>query len=153
MSHKKQQSIPVPKQKGSLWLDLTNLHAQCVSMSHVPGEVSTLLRNQALVAEIGDTTELEKLGQLLVKDIKDFQAQLDRIFAQHRDKHGACNDPDQWMEAIRINELYLSWIDSWQNTVPPTVAQILAIGKKAADAIEARQAQQTPPATQDSLAF
>ena len=157
MSRKNQQ--PIPSMRGarskkekvsSLWNDLAELHTRCLDMSQTPGEVTFILRNRTLTDAIGNTSELENLGRMLVRDIREFRERLQRIFTRHENRHGECKTPDELMETISIHEEYLEWIESFQNTVLPIVSQILDIGKRA----QAKLSQniETSTTTQDSPA-
>lgn len=154
MSHKRHNNKGAPQRQNpaSLWTDLNDIYARCVEMSQVPGQVSIILRNKELVQEIGDTTELERHAKRMVHDIKEFKASLEAIHARHIDKTGECKRPDDWMEAINIHEGYLSWIESYQNSVHPTLTRILEISGKAEEALQARKKAEQTTSTQDSLA-
>lgn len=108
----------------SIWVDLSQLQAQCFQLNQSPTQIIGLLRNQELVARVADKATLMQLANTLNRDVQDFSNRLNELNAAADRQRGGVVDVVKLGVLMDVAQAYDQWITSYQLVVVPTAIQI-----------------------------
>lgn len=109
------------------WEDLTRIYMECKALTIIPSQVAPLLTNAEYLRKIPDIKELLLQVEVLAKDTKHFNEELELIRGQHVNKSGSSEDPNDLVECLGIGESYQQWLIAYQTIVVPNVNSILTM--------------------------
>lgn len=121
------ERAPVPT--NTFWDDARALYEKSIwaveyTHGHLSNYLKVLLANPQAYEKMNGNPELISNINLLTRDIGEHTERLKGIYAQHADKSGGSQTPDEHMAVIRIHGLYHDAVEIYESTIMPTVAHI-----------------------------
>lgn len=118
---KKAQKKPKNKpHKSKLGKELNDLHLACRTMLSEGSEILKLVFNKELVVA-GDSEKIENVTTVLSKDILAMRERLDDIRSRQPVNINLDND---LMACLSIGAEYNQWIETYQQTIVPSVVSL-----------------------------
>lgn len=148
------------------WDDLHKTYHQALTAFAGMGLLGRSLKNDELLSHVTDRRAFIDHVNLIKHDMGTLQAELDAIFAQHKDRRGGKAGGQDLFAAIEISELYEQWSLRYDGLISRNLNEVMAMTGEAekrmhaarAAAAAAAQAQQaqadlTDPSVVSDVSF
>lgn len=114
------------KDDGRVWDSLNAVSKRTRSLLGIAGPIGVLANtvyqariNKESWLDFFDMPDFVNKARQLETDLTRYRTEFESICSQHAGKSGTENNPDEWLRSIQINESYLSWADSFNNSIVP----------------------------------
>lgn len=113
---------------GATWNELQQRHQECLSLLRIGvTPLTEIVKNRSVTSKLNveQSRRVTETIKQLTLDVRHYTTELDKIYSQHKDKHGKERDDSLILESMRIGSLYLEWIQDWKTIVATTVTDTL----------------------------
>jgi len=114
------------KDDGRVWDSLNAVSNRTRSLLGIAGPIGVLAttvyqarNNKESWLDFFDMSDFVNKARQLEADLTRYKSEFESIRSQHAGKSGTEDNPDEWLRSIQINENYLSWSDSFNNSIVP----------------------------------